>query len=119
MPNRPATRCRAQGCPALVEGGGFCPTHDKQRRAEWDKNRPSPSKRGYDATWQRFRTMQLARYPLCFKCLTEDRYTPATEVHHILPITDHSELRLDEGNVMSLCKACHSAITMRESVSKT
>ncbi|WP_172838120.1 HNH endonuclease signature motif containing protein [Terriglobus roseus] len=44
-------------------------------------------------------------------CLDEQRVTPATEVHHIIPIRTDPTKRLDRSNLMSLCKPCHSRIT--------
>jgi len=70
-------------------------------------DRPSPSKRGYGRRWRRLRLMKLRRDPLCAKC-----GGPATEVHHVQAKRDGGSDALD--NLQSLCKPCHSAITMRE-----
>jgi len=54
----------------------------------------------------------LQAHPLCEMCLKQGRTTPATEVHHILPLgrggTNH------ESNLLSLCNRCHSAISARD-----
>ncbi|WP_404819064.1 HNH endonuclease [Ligilactobacillus animalis] len=42
-------------------------------------------------------------------CLRSGRYTQATEVHHVLPISQGGTNAQD--NLMSLCKPCHSRIT--------
>jgi 5-methylcytosine-specific restriction protein A len=60
----------------------------------------------------------MARFPritrlrrLCQDCLAQKRLTPATEVHHEVPIDVDPSRRLDLTNLRSLCKPCHSAIT--------
>ena len=68
-------------------------------------DRPSPSARGYDRTWQRLRRMVLHSNPLCAEC-----GQPAREVHHIKPISEGGE-RLEMANLMPVCPSCHSRIT--------
>lgn len=50
---------------------------------------------------------------LCQDCLAEGRYTPAEEVHHIIPLTPeniHSpSIALNPDNLVSLCRSCHKA----------
>lgn len=47
--------------------------------------------------------------PLCEMCLKNHKTTPATEVHHIRPLSRGGTH--DEDNLMALCKPCHSKIT--------
>lgn len=84
-----------------------------QHRAQRIEDRPSPSKRGYDRAWQRLRRWYLARHPFCVHCLNRDEHVPATEVDHIIPI-NQGVARLDQKNLQSLCKPCHSCKTARE-----
>lgn len=42
-----------------------------------------------------------------------NRCWPATEVHHIIKIAARPDLRLDQENLMSLCKSCHGRRTGR------
>ncbi|MFQ6760861.1 HNH endonuclease [Limosilactobacillus reuteri] len=42
-------------------------------------------------------------------CLSQGRYTQATEVHHVLPL-EHGGTN-EFKNLMALCKPCHSRIT--------
>jgi len=72
-----------------------------------DKNRPSAAKRGYGRTWAKIRAGQLSEFPWCFDCAGA-----ANEVHHM----DRDSANNAGENLMSLCHACHSARTMRESV---
>ena len=56
------------------------------------------------------RPISQAEYPLCEQCKSEGRLTAAEEVHHILPLANGGTN--DEGNLMALCKSCHSSITI-------
>lgn len=48
---------------------------------------------------------------LCQDCLSEGRYTPAEEVHHIEPLTPENinspSVSLNPDNLISLCRECH------------
>jgi 5-methylcytosine-specific restriction endonuclease McrA len=70
--------------------------------------------RGYDAAWKRCRLAHLAMEPMCRHHLAraKPKAVPATEVDHIIDITDAPDLRLEHDNLQSLCKPCHSAKTM-------
>lgn len=54
-------------------------------------------------------TITIQLHPFCEMCLRSGRYTQATEVHHVLPISQGGTNAQD--NLMSLCKPCHSRIT--------
>lgn len=60
------------------------------------------------------RAMQLAREPLCRACRRRGRATAAKEVDHITPHKGNIDLFLDESNLQSLCKPCHSTKTATE-----
>jgi 5-methylcytosine-specific restriction protein A len=66
----------------------------------------------YGARWRKVREMYVKISPLCEMCEAEGRVVPVEEVHHKIPLdkggTD------DFGNLMSLCKSCHSRITVNE-----
>ena len=51
----------------------------------------------------------LSANPLCVACLEAGRYTPATEVDHIVPL--HRGGPDDPGNLQSLCSQCHARKT--------
>ena len=85
-------------------------THRPFPQAKRTDNRPSAAERGYDATWNRLRKEKLAENPLCEVCEAKGLITPATEVHHIKPVRDYPELRLDMNNLMSTCTPCHDEI---------
>jgi len=44
-------------------------------------------------------------------CLQNDRLTSMQEVHHIIPLSQGGTNDLD--NLMSLCKSCHSSISVK------
>ena len=90
--------------------------HKREHDRKFDESRPSASKRGYDANWQRVRRMFLREHPLCEDPFGYhgDTVTIATEVHHKVALrslpgnaggTNHPE------NLQALCKGCHSRIT--------
>jgi len=112
MPYRPNHPCAHPGCPALVEGH-FCPTHAQQdARAYTRYHRDPGTNRRYGRAWRRIRAAHIAAHPLCEECQRAGRLTPAQEVHHILPLSQGGDHSRD--NLMSLCKPCHSGITLAE-----
>ena len=56
------------------------------------------------------------RHPLCVECLRQSpqRFTPATEIDHIIPHRGNDRLFWDQSNWQALCKRCHSAKTAKE-----
>ena len=68
--------------------------------------RPSPSRRGYGRRWRRLRLMQLSRHPLCATCYGMGFTTPATDVHHRVPLSQGGQNGLE--NLESLCHIHHS-----------
>ncbi|WP_210188512.1 HNH endonuclease signature motif containing protein [Bradyrhizobium sp. Gha] len=65
--------------------------------------------------WLQIRKRQLARQPLCESCSDIE---PATEVDHIVPITQGGAKR-DPANLQSLCRSCHSEKTNAERAGRT
>lgn len=51
---------------------------------------------------------------LCCECRRYGRSTPATTVHHIEPLKDKPELRLEGSNLISLCNKCHEQMHNRD-----
>lgn len=67
------------------------------------------------AAWRRAREARLQMdHGICQECLRrwmhEDgvQVRPATMVHHIIPITERPDLKLDLTNMESLCYQCHN-----------
>ncbi|MCC6797669.1 MAG: HNH endonuclease [Candidatus Hydrogenedentes bacterium] len=69
------------------------------------KARPTASKRGYDAEWQKLRAQHLARQPACVKCgvVRENNH-----VDHIVPHRGDNRLRLNPNNLQTMCHSHHS-----------
>ena len=65
--------------------------------------------RGYDHRWRKLSEDYRTRNPLCEDCDAKGETTPASEVHHIIPISIDSSKRLDVNNLVALCTKCHEA----------
>nr|DAY00160.1 MAG TPA: HNH endonuclease [Caudoviricetes sp.] len=105
MPTQPLRRCSFPNCRNRVKAGR-CEEHQQKKV---DDRLPS-SQRGYDHRWRKYRAEYLAQNPLCVMCLKEGKYTPATVIDHIQPVTggqkDPLFWRVD--NHQALCRDCHS-----------
>ena len=113
MPKRPKRPCSYPGCPKLTDGR-FCTEHEKQEAVRYEKYGRDPAiRRRYGRAWKRIRDQYIQSHPLCEQCGQEGRLTPAEEVHHILPLANGGTH--DAGNLMALCKSCHSRITVADS----
>ena len=110
MPYKPKSSCARPGCPKLT-AGRFCEVHAKEDAREYERYRRDPETRNrYGRAWKRIRDRYIARHPLCEQCEEAGRITPAQEVHHILPLSEGGTH--DEENLMSVCRSCHSGITL-------
>jgi len=74
------------------------------------KHKTTSKERGYDSRWDRLSRRKRIHNPLCEECLRNGMVTAAEEVHHIVPIRVRPELRLEWGNLMSVCRSCHERI---------
>jgi 5-methylcytosine-specific restriction enzyme A len=58
--------------------------------------------------WKRKRQVVLKRDEYkCRECKRYGKGTPAKVVHHIFPLEDYPEHKLNSNNLISLCNACH------------
>ena len=73
------------------------------------------SGRIYDqAVWERLRRAILSKEPLCRQCKRDGVNEKATEVDHIVPLSQGGRpYHVD--NLQPLCKPCHSRKTAAES----
>lgn len=111
MPRKAKRPCRYRGCPRLTElPSGYCPEHEKLATQIYNKSRRVELNARYGSKWRKLRARFLNQHPLCEQCRLQGRYTTATEVHHIKPLSDGGTN--EESNLMPLCKSCHSRITM-------
>ena len=108
MRNRPRRYCAAYPCARIaVPGSAYCQDHQ-----------PPPAVKQADdfylsPPWRRFREWFVRRHPLCEMCEREGRTERTVIVDHIRELKDGGA-RYDEGNVQSLCRACHNKKTAQE-----
>ena len=61
--------------------------------------------------WRTKREQILARSNgLCVVCWLIGRVRSATSVHHIKKLREHFELRLDDDNLIAVCRDCHELV---------
>ncbi len=109
MPRVALHPCSYPGCTELVEHGR-CPEH---RHNEATYQRDPGRQRLYDRKWQKRRELQLSTHPWCEDCLDQGVYTPATDVHHLIPHRG-DPLVFGSSPLRSLCHVCHSRHTIQE-----
>ncbi len=111
MPSKPPRIC---GCGHRVAAGILCPCEVKrtaERKARFDKKRPSATARGLGADWRKLRAEHLKRHPNCAICGVREE---SMEVDHIVPRRVAPERRLDPTNLQTLCKFHHSGAKQRQ-----
>lgn len=112
MPRKPKRPCSHRGCPELTDSR-FCDKHQKEENKRYEKYDRNPETRKlYGSQWRKIRQHHVRRNPFCQECLKNGRYVPVEEVHHILPLSRGGTHSLD--NLMSLCKSCHSKISVHD-----
>ena len=109
MPRKTKRPCSHPGCPNLTESR-FCEEHQKAEDKRYNKYQRDPeTRKRYGSSWRRIRARQIKEQPMCQACEEQGHITPATEVHHITPLSKGGTH--EAGNLMSLCTSCHSRIT--------
>jgi 5-methylcytosine-specific restriction protein A len=110
MPKTSRRLCPSAGCTGLYDGKTctVCGVANKE-------NRKNARQRGYDYQWEKYRKYFLSQFPLCQVCKKKGNVTPATVVHHIVPVTSHDDvLFYDQENHMAVCRDCHERIHGRK-----
>ena len=117
-------KCRY--CSAKVPNPSYgMPLCQKHRRLiSQARSKPKPSKHKrpvnpyqsfYDSdTWKSMRRRLLSEQPLCVSCVLTDKFIPATELDHIIPLRIDFNKRLEYSNIQGLCSSCHLRKTQRE-----
>ena len=109
---KPLSPCSQPGCAALSKKR-YCKKHQSEIDAHYNKYLRDPAEKyRYGKEWRKIRAVYLMAHPLCEDCLLAGRYTSASEVHHMTPLSKGGTN--DMGNLRSLCKICHSSTTARE-----
>ncbi len=113
MPYKRKRPCSILSCPNLIAVGKYCEVH-RQNQAEESTRKNTSERHRHENTrrWQKVRMMYLRNYPLCVECGKQNKINPASEVHHIVPVTHGGEDT--ETNLEPLCKSCHSKKTASE-----
>lgn len=118
MTMRPLRPCIYPGCRAYASAGGcYCDAHQarmNEQRAARNKMRPTSTQMGYNSRWAQARKAFITAHPLCAECLKKGKYTPATDVDHIVPHKGNKILFWNRNNWQSLCHSCHSRKTAKE-----
>jgi 5-methylcytosine-specific restriction protein A len=114
MPYRSLRPCAYPGCDQLVTRGR-CDRH----KGEYVFDYHDPVSQGmYNSRcWKMLRDQQLRRQPWCEVCLSVGKYTPATDVDHIIPHLGNVEA-FRNSPLQSLCHGCHSRKTASEVLNK-
>jgi len=86
--------------------------YDRMRRARTaEQGGQREAQRFYTSdAWRRLRLLRLSLHPWCQCCEAKGIGEPATIVHHITPVREWWELRLELENTQSLCQSCHSRV---------
>jgi len=114
MPTMPPAQCAEYGCKApSVKGSRFCIDHAPVQTKPEGKRRAMDDEY-HSALWQRLRTAQLTRDPLCACCTYEGRLTAAEIVDHVFPWKSYGPEAFRNNLFASLCVPCHSRKTNLE-----
>lgn len=112
MPHRAPRPCPR--CGRLVQPGGECPRHPRQRTLTTD-TRPSAARRGYDAAWRKKRKAFLERNPYCEDCGPPTHATHADHVPSRRVLIAHGIDNPDADQYLhARCASCHSSKTAHE-----
>jgi 5-methylcytosine-specific restriction enzyme A len=110
--NRAFKPCAKTRCPQLVmPPTRWCPQHAEYGRERTKTDRGgTTAQRGYDKDWEHIRESVMVRdRRTCQLHLFDGRPIPATSVHHVRPVAEFPELRLDPDNCVALCDDCHAS----------
>lgn len=108
MPSRPPRIC---SCGKVVPAGQRCDCQagaDRERKARFDRTRPTSSQRGYTGAWDKARKAFLQRHRRCALCWAE-----ATVVDHRIPHRGDPALFWDKSNWQPLCQHHHNSAKQR------
>lgn len=106
-------------CGRIHEYNSVCPKrieYEKKRREQYDLNKYRSEKNSAadkfrsSKAWQEKRSEIRNRdLNMCRYCFLVDHKITTNElsVHHILPLEKRFDLRLNSGNLITLCRCCH------------
>ena len=110
---RPATGKEKPKTAAFMQAGNvaltFCQCGGIKGSCDCKPVKQTTKQRGYGHDWRKLSERIRKEKPLCEDCLEKGKTKPATEVHHIKPISQAPHLRLAYSNLKALCSDCHDA----------
>ena len=109
MPRAPKKECRYSRCKNAQAHRGYCGEHQDKAVGWFRTSTKSRHERGYGTEWVKIRAVKLKANPLCEYCKDKGIYTVATEVDHVVGLTNGGTHRLD--NLKSSCNECHKIKT--------
>lgn len=109
-------RCGAPGCRELVAlYETYCPSHkaysDKQYNKQVRHNKVNKPRAVFYASkeWRSMRHQVLvSQHYLCQSCKRKGIVKQGNIVHHIIPLEDDWNKRLDKDNLEVICQTCHN-----------
>lgn len=75
------------------------------------EHRDLTHRRLYDGRWERASKRFRRRHPLCARCATLGRVSPAEVVDHVVPHRGDAGKFWDQDNWQPLCARCHNLLT--------
>lgn len=98
--------CHEQGCRSLVDSGRYCNNHRRKQ-----KNKGSNNKSFYNSqAWKDVKSYCYQRDKgKCTKC-GKFVFGHSAQHHHIVPINEQPELKLESDNITTLCPQCHMLV---------
>lgn len=112
-PQKAKRPCSHQACSGYATNQGYCDKHQAKIKQR-DRDRGTAHQRGYDARWEKERTVFLESNPLCVDHKKRGYIEVATVVDHIVPHKGDKQLFWDKLNWQPLCKPCHDRKTATE-----
>lgn len=122
MAQKPLKPCNKVGCNKLTRDK-YCEQHAhlkvdfiKESRQFYDNYKRDTTLTNFynSPEWKKTRLKVLERdLYLCVNCLSKNKYSKATSVHHVVKIKYNWDLRLDLKNLKSLCEKCHKQEDMK------
>jgi 5-methylcytosine-specific restriction protein A len=108
MPSKALKPCAYRGCPELTDKI-YCSVHAKEEMKHYNRYERDPlTVKRYDSHWKKIRAAYLTTHPCCENVSEHKTLTPATLVHHRLPLKLGGTH--DVSNLMALCVNCHERI---------
>lgn len=117
MPYKRNRKCNIPQCNNFtLTDNPYCVKHKREKACYYTNasKKTYTSNEMYDHRWKKLRLLVLRKNPFCVECLKYNRYTPASEVDHIIPHRGDKTNFYNEENLQALCKPCHSQKTGRE-----